>query len=102
MKVESDIDATRAAQLVNDLRGVSRRAERALEADELRTLNQVANFLESAACIETGERIMESPATGTTYRVTRWIDAGGGQVVALAKEEIDGCEASSTGGQEDV
>lgn len=68
-------------------------AEPALEPEELNTLSEVAEFLEDAACIETGEQIMESPTTETKYRVTRWIDAGDGQVVALAKEEIDEAEA---------
>jgi hypothetical protein len=89
MKVETMVDATRAAQLVSDLRGVSRAAEPALEADELQTLSEVAEFLEETACIETGECYQESPITEKTYRVTRWIDAGDGQVVALAKEEVD-------------
>lgn len=90
MKIETAVDATRAAQLVSDLRGVSRAAEPALEASEIQTLSEVADFLEQVACIKTGEQIMESPVTETKYRVTRWIDAGDGQVIALAKEEIDG------------
>lgn len=39
--------------------------------------------------IETGERIMESPLTGNTYRVTKWVDKGDGKVVALEKELVD-------------
>jgi len=39
--------------------------------------------------VETGERIMESPVTDTTYRVTKWVDKGDGRVVALEKEAID-------------
>lgn len=92
MNVDTVVDATRAAQLVSDLRALSRNAEPALEPDELRTLSEAAEFLEDAACIETGEEIMESPVTEAKYRVTRWIDAGDGQVVALAKEEIEEAE----------
>jgi hypothetical protein len=89
MNVDTVVDATRAAQLVSELRGVSRTAEPALEASELETLSEVADFIEEAACIDTGERIMESPVTDTKYRVTRWIEAGDEQVVALAKEEVE-------------
>lgn len=39
--------------------------------------------------VETGERIMESPVTDTTYCVTKWVDKGDGRVVALEKEPID-------------
>lgn len=38
---------------------------------------------------KTGERYMTSPLTGTTYRVTKWVDTGDGKAVALEKEEID-------------
>lgn len=41
------------------------------------------------SCLSTGEKIMESPVTGTTYRVTKWIDKGEGRCVAVQKEEID-------------
>lgn len=95
MKVETMVDATRSAQLIEDLRGVAHTAEPALEPDELQTLHEVAGFLEDTACIETGERIMESPTTENVYRVTRWIDVGDGQVVALAKEEINPEEAEA-------
>lgn len=39
--------------------------------------------------IETGERIMHSELTDTTYRVTKWVDKGDGNGVALEKEPID-------------
>lgn len=93
MKVETVVDADRADQLVSDVHAVVTAAEPALEDDELETLSEVVEFIEDVACIETGERIMESPITEKKYRVTRWIDAGEGQVVALAKEELEGAEA---------
>lgn len=95
MKVETLVDATRADQLLTDLRRVTRYAEPALEDEELQTLSEVADWIENTACIETGECIKESPTTEKTYRVTRWIDAGDGQVIALSKEEIDDPEAEA-------
>lgn len=89
MNVETVVDPNRADQLASDLRAVAGAAEPALEPDELETLDAAAAFIEDAGCIERGERLMESPATETTYRVTRWIDMGDGQVVALSKEEVD-------------
>lgn len=94
MKVETVVDSARTAQLVSDLRGVTHTAEPALEADELQILSEVAEFLEDVACIETGEQYMESPMTKKTYRVTRWVDGGEGQIMALAKEEVDPEEVS--------
>lgn len=89
MKVESMIDVDRADQIVREIEGLVTMAEPALEADELETLNDAMDFIEDAAGIQTGEKLMDSPTTGTTYRVTRWVDAGEGQVVALAKTEAD-------------
>jgi hypothetical protein len=40
--------------------------------------------------VESGERIVESPLTGTTYRVTKWVEKGDGRIVALEKEEAQG------------
>lgn len=89
MNVDTSVDATRAAQLVSDLRGVTHTAEAALQPEELQTLSEVAEFLKDAANIETGEQYMESELTEKTYRVTRWIDAGDGQIVALSKHEVE-------------
>lgn len=49
-------------------------------------------FHEQGFCpheIETGERISESPLTGETYRVTKWVDRGEGGIIALHKERVD-------------
>lgn len=89
MKIDTEIDPNRADDLVGQLRGVARVAEPALEEEELQTLKEVAAFIEDAACIQTGEQLMQSPMTGTTYRVTRWIDAGDGNVIALSKQEVE-------------
>jgi len=43
----------------------------------------------SPSDIETGEKILESPLTGNTYRVTKWVDQGDGKFVAIEKELID-------------
>lgn len=43
--------------------------------------------------IETGERYMESPLTGDTYRVTKWVPKGDGKIVALEKELVKEGEA---------
>jgi hypothetical protein len=39
--------------------------------------------------IEEGERYAQSPITGATYRVTRWIEDADGRIVALDKERIE-------------
>ena len=39
--------------------------------------------------IETGEKIMQSPLTGNTYKVTKWVDKGDGKFVALEKELVE-------------
>lgn len=36
--------------------------------------------------IETGEKILQSPLTGKEYRVTKWVDQGDGQFIAIEKE----------------
>jgi hypothetical protein len=38
--------------------------------------------------IETGEKVMQSPITGDTYRVTMWVEKGADRVIALEKEEV--------------
>lgn len=40
--------------------------------------------------IETGEKILESPLTGNKYCVTKWVDKGDGQFIAIEKELIGG------------
>lgn len=88
MKVESDVDVDRADHLVRDLEGLVTMAEPALEPEELDTLNEAIEFIEDVGGIQTGERYMESEMTDTTYRVTRWVELGDGQVMALSKTEV--------------
>lgn len=38
--------------------------------------------------VETGEKILESPLTGNKYRVTKWVDQGDGQFIAIEKELV--------------
>jgi predicted RNA-binding Zn-ribbon protein involved in translation (DUF1610 family) len=38
--------------------------------------------------VEEGERIMESPITGETYRVTKWVEKNDGRAIALEKELV--------------
>ena len=89
MKVESEVDPHRAAQLASDLRGIITAAEPALEADELQTLSEVAEFVEDAGCIKTGEKRMWSELTGQEYRVTRWVEVGDGKIMALSKQGVE-------------
>ncbi len=39
--------------------------------------------------IETGEKILESPLTGNTYRVTKWVDQGDGKFISIEKELVE-------------
>jgi len=39
--------------------------------------------------VQTGEKILKSPLTGNSYRVTKWVDQGDGKFVAIEKELID-------------
>lgn len=39
--------------------------------------------------VETGERVMQSPVTGTEYLVTKWVEKSDGRAIALEKEELD-------------
>jgi hypothetical protein len=39
--------------------------------------------------VESGERYAHSPVTDQWYRVTRWIDRGDGEILALDKEAVD-------------
>lgn len=92
MQIETELDPNRADNLVGSLRRVAHLAEPALEEEELQAVEEAAEFIEEAACIRTGEQLMQSPMTETTYRVTRWIDAGDGNVIALSKEEVEAPE----------
>ena len=89
MNVETTVDPNDADRLVTDLHRVLRDAEPALTDTERETLEATIEWIEDAACIETGERLMDNPATDMTYRVTRWIDAGDGNVIALSKQEVE-------------
>lgn len=95
MKLEMMVDAPRAHRLAKDARRVSQGAEPALEDDELQILDEVAEFLEETACVETGERFMESSVTDKVYRVTKWIETDDGQFRALEKEEADPSEVEA-------
>jgi len=39
--------------------------------------------------IETGEKFMRSPLSDWWYRVTAWVDQGGGRAIAVEKERVD-------------
>jgi hypothetical protein len=90
--VTSQIDALHAAHLAERLRSVVTRAEPALEPDELETLTETAAYLDETAGVQRCERRMQSPATGETYVVHKWIDLGDGCVTALAKEPAEDSE----------
>jgi hypothetical protein len=81
-----EFDAGHAAQLADRLRGIAMEAEPALQKDELETLGQTASFLDDAAGLERGERVVQSPTTGNAYVVRRWIDLGDAEVIALDSE----------------
>ena len=86
--ITSEIDVQRAGQLAARLRNLITR-------DELETLGQTASFLDDAAGVERGERVMQSPTTGKTYVVHRWIELGDAGVIALSskpapEDEVEG------------
>ena len=87
--VTSEIDARHAARLASRLRGIVMEAEPALEPDEMGYLDEAADFLDDAAGVEYGKRLKQSPATGETFVVRKWIDCGDGQIIALAKEPAE-------------
>lgn len=89
MKVESEVDVDRADQLVRELEGLVTMAEPALEENELESLNDAMGFIEDVAGIETGKQFMESEMTDRTYLVTRWVEMGDGQIMALSKREVE-------------
>jgi hypothetical protein len=89
MSTKSEINVHQANRIVDNLSEVMHRAEPALEEDELKKLSRAISFVEDAAGIETGERIMNSEMTDQRYIVTRWADLGDGQMLALSKREID-------------
>jgi len=66
--VTSEIDAQRAAQIADRLRGIATAAEPALESAELVFLDKTADFLDDAAGVERGERVMQSSATAASRR----------------------------------
>jgi hypothetical protein len=82
----TEIDPRHAARLADRLRSLITKAEPALQKDELETLSQTASFLDDAAGVERGERVMERPTTGKTYVVHRWIELGDAGVIALESE----------------
>jgi len=87
--VTSEIDVQHAARLAERLREIMTAAEPALEPDEMGALDETADFLEDAAGVERGKRLKQSPVTGETYVVRKWIDLDDGQVIALEKEPAD-------------
>lgn len=87
--VAAEIDAQHAARLAERLRGIAMDPESALRPDEVGYLDEAADFLEDAAGVERGKRVKQSPVTGETFVVRKWIDCGGGQIIALAKEPLE-------------
>jgi hypothetical protein len=87
--VTSEIDARHAARLAERLRRIVMEAEPALEPDEMGVLSETADFPDDAAGVERGERLTQSPTTGQTYAVRKWIDLGDGEIIALAKELVE-------------
>jgi len=92
--VTSEIDAQRAAQLADLLRDITMESRPALADAQLDVLNKTADFLDDAARIERGERMMTSPTTGETYVVRKWIKRGDDGFIALSKEPAEDEEAS--------
>jgi len=88
--VTAEIDAQNAARLAERLRSIVMEAEPALRPDEMGYLKTAANLLDDAAGVERGKQLKESPVTGETYVVRKWIDLGEGKIIALAKEPADG------------
>ena len=84
--VTAEIDALEAARLADRLRDVVMDAEPALEPDEMGALDEAAIFLDGAAGVTYGTRLKQSPLTGETYVVEKWIDHDDGRLIALAKE----------------
>jgi hypothetical protein len=91
----SEIDARHAAQLAERLRAITMESRPALADDQLDVLDEAAGFLDDAAGVERGERVMESSMTGETYVVHKWIDLGDAGVIALAKEPAEDEEESA-------
>jgi hypothetical protein len=89
MDVDSQIDPHEAERLARELNRVAQ-SDAALLDSELEILENAVEFIEDAAGIQYGEKTMESPTTGEEYRVTKWIEAGDGQVIALQKEAVEG------------
>jgi len=92
MNIETELDASHAAALLDDLAGVIHTAEPGLTDDEVGTLVEVAEWIEDIANVETGEKIVSSPATGATYKATQWIERDDGRVLALEKQEVETAE----------
>jgi len=86
--VTAQIDARHAARLADRLRRIATEAEAALESGEMGYLDQAADFLEDAAGVERGKQVKQSTVTGEVYVVSKWINRGDGQVVALTKELV--------------
>ena len=87
--VAAEIDAQHAARLAERLRGIAMDPESALRPDEVGYLDEAADFLEDAAGVERGKRVKQSPVTGETFVVRKWIEHRGEQVVALTKEPVE-------------
>lgn len=62
------------------------------ESERCQECKAEMRFHEQGYCpyeIETGERITESPLTGETYRVTRWVEPQEDRIIALQKEPVE-------------
>lgn len=87
--VTAEIDARKAARLADRLRDVVTDAEPPLEPEEMAVLDKTACFLDRAAGVKHGAIIKQSPLTGETYVVEKWIDLDDGGIIALAEEPAD-------------
>jgi hypothetical protein len=93
MNIETELDASHAAALLEELTGVIHTAEPGLTDDEVGTLVEVAEWIEDVANVETGEKLVESPATGETYKATQWIERDDGRILALEKQPVNTTDA---------
>lgn len=84
-----EVDARHAAQLADRLRDITMESRPALADDQLEALNKAAELLDDAAGVERGERVMESPTTGETYIVEKWIELGDAGVIALESDPVE-------------
>jgi len=94
-----DTDAGRPEHVQTQANGVTERLYLCPDCrEELERIGvEVVDLMQGypANEVETGERIGESPTTGQRYRLTKWVDQGDGQLVALEKEPIEAGEGDT-------